>query len=81
MPARLSVPPRYTPPPRPTGPPPGPPLLLRTGTSYRLDTPTGPLVRLLDVSACGQFARVENRARRFRHETRAARLVAATDYC
>ena len=52
-------------------------LLLRAGTLYRLDAATGPLVRLLDVSACGQFARVENRRFRFRHETRASRLVPA----
>ena len=52
-------------------------LLLRAGTLYRLDSATGPLVRLLDVSACGQFARVENRRFRFRHETRAGRLVVA----
>ena len=63
--------------PRPV-PPPAPQLLLRAGALYRLDSATGPLVRLLDVSACGQFVRLENRRIRFRHETRTSRLVAAT---
>lgn len=60
---------------RPTAPVP-----LRPGQLYRLDSAEGPLVRLLDVSGCGQFARVETRRLRCRYETRAGRLLPAASF-